>query len=159
DQKVILKILHAALALDPPTVRRFRQEIRALARLRHPNIVEARDAALIDGEWLIVFDYVPGITLKELATQFARAKRRAAEGFVVEILRQVAAGLQHALDLGVIHRDIKPGNLLVLTSWRDGKLRVKYVKKKPIIKILDFGMAKLPADDATPLTWPNQFLG
>ena len=132
---VALKLIRKERLAKPDAVRRFQREVRAPPRLcRHPNIVHAYDADEIDGTHLLVMEYVEG------ATDLARLVKQNGPLPVAqacEYIRQAALGLQHAYERGLVHRDIKPHNLL-LTA--DGQT----------VKVLDMGLARLdplPGDD------------
>jgi len=135
---VAVKVLEA-LAGEDESRRRFLREARLAARLTHPNIVTVYDAGEHDGALYIVMEYVEGETLAELL----RRRGRLPPDEVVALGRQAAAGLQHAHDHGLVHRDVKPQNLLVRS---DGTL-----------KISDFGIAR--AAEATQITSAGTILG
>ncbi|MBI1902823.1 MAG: protein kinase [Planctomycetia bacterium] len=127
DRVVALKVLPPAATRSPDLLKRFQREAKAAARLLHPNIVAAYDADEAAGTYFLVMEYVPGIDLASLvrrdgALSVARA---------VECVLQAARGLQYAHGEGVVHRDIKPGNLLL--------------SDKGVVKILDMGLARLEA--------------
>ena len=133
-RRVALKVLPGAQAEDKAALDRFHREARAIAALDHPNIVRAHD---IDNEnklHFLVMEYVDGSSLQDIV------KRRGPMDVVraVHYVAQAAAGLQHAGEVGIIHRDIKPGNLLVDRSG--------------VVKILDMGLARFFHDDRDELT-------
>jgi eukaryotic-like serine/threonine-protein kinase len=138
ERPVAVKVLET-LAGEEESRRRFVREARLAARLAHPNVVAVFDAGEHDGAPYIVMEYVEGETLAEL---LARRGPLPAEE-VVKLGRQACAGLQHAHDAGLVHRDVKPQNLLVR---RDGTL-----------KISDFGIAR--AAEATQITSAGTILG
>src|SRR5262249_56830971 len=125
DRGVALKVIRRELTNRPEAVERFRQEVKAAARLTHPNIVTAHDADQAGEVHFLVMEFVEGEGLDRLLKR--RGRLPAAEA--CEYVRQAALGLQHAFERGMVHRDIKPANLLVGT---DG-----------VVKILDFGLARL----------------
>ena len=127
DRHVALKVVRPDLMRHPAAVQRFQQEARAAARLHHPNIVTAYDADQAGELHFLVMEFVEGTSLAELVRE--RGPLTAAEACTYA--RQAALGLQHAHEQGMVHRDIKPQNLILA---RDGK--------KHIVKILDFGLAK-----------------
>ena len=129
-----LKILPDRLVRDNPVfVERFLREAAMAARVRHQNVVEVHDAGEVEGCFYIAMEYVRGVSLSGLL----KDKRTLSEAEAVRILLQAAKGLAAAHQMGVIHRDIKPGNLLVTA---DGT-----------VKIADFGL------DATSRSWRHWF--
>lgn len=129
DRPVALKVINRELTNDPEVVQRFRQEVRAAAKLSHVNIVTAHDAEQTGELHFLVMEYVEGIDL----AHYVRKKGPLAAGLVAHIGRQVAQGLNHAAKHGMVHRDIKPQNLIITTSGR--------------VQILDFGLARLGQKD------------
>ena len=109
DRVVAIKVLSAAATKQAGSVERFHREVKAAAKLSHPNIVTAYDAGEHQGMHYLVMEYVDG---KDLA---AIVKERGPLGVreAVECVLQAARGLQYAHQQGIIHRDIKPGNLLL----------------------------------------------
>jgi WD40 repeat protein len=128
ERVVALKVMTRALAASAATVERFRREFKASARLSHPNIVAAYDAEQAGALPFLVMEYVEGTDLARWVAE--RGPLPVAEA--CEYGRQAALGLQHAHEHGMIHRDIKPHNLM---RTPDGT-----------VKILDFGLARLVAD-------------
>jgi serine/threonine protein kinase len=141
DRPVALKLIRGDLTASPEAVERFRREVRLAATLSHPNIVAAYDAEEIGGVQVLVMEYVDGRTLDAIV----RAKGPLPSATVRSIARQVAGGLAHAHARGMVHRDIKPPNLVLA----GGK-----------VKILDFGLARPDPDgDAERPTREGQALG
>ena len=139
ERPVAVKVLADNLARDEPLRRRFLREARTAARLAHPNIVELYDSGEQDGRLYIVMEYLKGETLAEILGR--RRTLPAAEATPLTL--QICAGLEHAHSRGIVHRDVKPQNLLV---QGDGTL-----------KIADFGIAK--PDGATTLTEAGGIIG
>jgi hypothetical protein len=137
---VALKTLAQRRAGDATAVARFRREIEAVARLDHPNIIRACDAGEVDGVLYLVMDFVAGVDLGRLV----RAHGRLAVADACELIRQAALGLEHAHRHRLVHRDVKPSNLLLSTGGE--------------VKVLDLGLA-LPDQDETGLTESGQVLG
>jgi serine/threonine protein kinase len=131
-QKVAIKELSAHLVRDQQAVRRFLREIRLSAQASHPNLVRALDAEEQGGRLYLVMEYVPG---QDLA-RFVKKNGQLSVPLAVDYLCQSAEGLQAAHELGIVHRDIKPGNLMRTTSGQ--------------IKILDLGMASCRAEIEAP---------
>ena len=108
-QIVALKVMEAASASNPVMVKRFEQEFRAAARLRHPNIVQGYDFGMEDGQPYLVMEYVNGPTLGRLIADQGPLPQDEA----LRIMRQIADALQSAHDRNLIHRDVKPENILL----------------------------------------------
>src|SRR5579862_83084 len=109
ERTVALKVLHPHFLDDPEYVERFRREARAVARLSHPNIVGVIDRGQADGQQFIVFEYVDGENLKQLLERTGPLPVRR----VVELGIQIADALAYAHGHGLVHRDVKPQNILV----------------------------------------------
>lgn len=130
DKTVAIKVLAPEMARNAEVVARFNAEARAVDRIQHPNIVQVYDyGQLADGRYYIVMEFLNGQSLTELIEEKAPFPLREA----LEILRQIASGLEAAHRSNVVHRDLKPDNIVVLQD-DDGQVRVK---------ILDFGIAKM----------------
>ena len=134
DRPVAVKILFPEYATDPAFVERFRREAQAAANLSHPNIVGVYDWGSESGTYYIVMEYVEGQSLAEVVRDAGPLHPRRA----AEILFEVAGALGFAHQRGVVHRDVKPGNVLISTTGQ--------------AKVTDFGIARAlssPADDLT----------
>lgn len=131
---VAIKILKEELSDNSDFLRRFRNESKAIAVLSHPSIVKVYDVSFGDRIQYIVMEYVDGITLKQYIEQQGELKWREALYFTVQILQ----ALQHAHERGIIHRDIKPQNIMVL---EDGS-----------IKVMDFGIARFTQAETQTMT-------
>lgn len=134
DKVVAVKILKKEFADNDDFVRRFRNESKAIAVLSHPNIVKIYDVGFSDKIQFIVMEYIDGITLKEFMEQQGKLKWKDAVYFVTQILK----ALQHAHDRGIVHRDIKPQNVML---FPDGQ-----------IKVMDFGIAKFAREEGKTLS-------
>ena len=139
ERDVAIKVLRGDLADDEKFVRRFRREAQSASLLNHPNIVQIYDVGEDDGNFYIVMEFINGITLKQLIKK--RGKLSVPE--VIDIMSQLTDGLAHAHDSYIIHRDIKPQNIMILD---DG-----------MVKITDFGIAM--AINASDLTQTNSVMG
>ena len=138
NRSVAVKILKSDLAGDEEFRRRFRDEAQAVAMLSHPNIVSVYDVSRGEIEYLVM-ELIDGITLKQYMERRGKLNWRESLHFITQIMR----GLSHAHSRGIVHRDIKPHNVMIL---RDGT-----------IKIADFGIARLEKD--TRQTMTQQALG
>jgi eukaryotic-like serine/threonine-protein kinase len=128
-----LKLIKAEAGSDPITLARFEREVQSAARLSHPNTIEIYDYGHTgDGTFYYVMEYLRGLSLSEMV----RRDGPLLAGRVIYIFRQVCAGLAEAHRLGLVHRDLKPGNLLI--AVRGGEADVA--------KVLDFGLVKLTRD-------------
>ena len=139
DRNVAVKILRGDLATDEKFVRRFQREAMNASSLTHPNIVEMYDVGEDNGNYFIVMEYVDGKTLKSLIKK--RGKLTLPE--VIDIMLQLTSAIACAHDSYIIHRDIKPQNVMILDDGR--------------VKITDFGIAI--ASNATELTQTNSVMG
>ena len=139
EREVAVKILRGDLATDEKFVKRFQREAKAASSLNHPNIVEMYDVGEDDGNYFIVMEYIDGKTLKSLI------KKRGALSLpeVIDIMLQLTSAIACAHDSYIIHRDIKPQNVLILEDGR--------------VKITDFGIAI--ALNSAELTQTNSVMG
>lgn len=134
DRIVAIKILKEEFLANEEFRRRFKNEAKAIAVLSHPNIVKVYDVSFGDRLQYIVMEYIEGITLKEYIEQQQVVNWKEAVHFVNQILK----ALQHAHDKGIVHRDIKPQNIILL---QDGT-----------IKVSDFGIARFSRGDTRTMT-------
>ena len=139
DRNVAVKVLRGDLATDEKFVRRFQREALSASSLSHPNIVEVYDVGEDNGSYYIVMEYIDGKHLKQLLKK--RGSLTLTE--VVDIMLQVTDGMSAAHDSYIIHRDIKPQNIMILENG--------------LIKITDFGIAM--ALNSTQLTQTNSVMG
>ena len=133
DRLVALKILPPNISRDPAFSERFTREAKALARLTHPNIVSIHDFGQTDGLFYFVMEFVDGLNLRQLLDTAKITPKEA-----LAIVPQICDALQFAHDKGIVHRDIKPENILI--------------DKGGVVKIADFGLAKLVGLEAKDLT-------
>lgn len=134
NRTVAIKILKEEFISNEEFLRRFKNESKAIAMLSHPNIVQVYDVSFGDLIQYIVMEYIEGITLKEFIEREGSLRWKDAVYFTIQILK----GLQHAHDKGIVHRDVKPQNIMVLP---DGT-----------IKVTDFGIARFARSDQRTIT-------
>ena len=139
DRKVAVKVLRGDLSADDKFIRRFEREAQSVSNLSHQNIVEVYDVGVEDNEHYIVMEYIEGKTLKQLLKK--RESLTITE--VIDIMTQLTDGMAHAHESYIIHRDIKPQNIMI--------------EDNGLIKITDFGIAM--ALNATQLTQTNSVMG
>ena len=125
---VAVKVLPPGFVQDERAVARFKREIKAVASLSHPNIVQAFDAREVEGTRFLVMEYLEGLDLRDVAKRLGPLPIPEA----CELIRQAALGLQCAHEHGLVHRDIKPGNLMLTAQGQ--------------VKILDLGLARPQAE-------------
>jgi eukaryotic-like serine/threonine-protein kinase len=127
-REVAIKVLHRSLAGDIGFVERFRREARAAALLNHPNIAGVYDWGAVDGIYYMVMEYVRGRSLRGLLNEHGRL----APAQAADALAQILAALEHAHRKGIVHRDVKPENVIVTPEG--------------VAKVADFGLARAYAD-------------
>ena len=138
-REVAVKVIRPGHMAEGRRLRRFLEEARHLAQLRHPNIVAVHEVGRADGEHFFSMDYIPG---ESLADRLGRGALPVSQA--VALLKQVAEGVQHAHEHGIIHRDLKPGNVLLDDAGR--------------AYVTDFGLARDLAVGSD-LTRPGELLG
>jgi tRNA A-37 threonylcarbamoyl transferase component Bud32 len=132
-----LKRIHAKYLHNPEQLRRFEREVQATARLRHPNTVEIYDYGVAtDGTFFYVMEYLPGMSLEELVGRFGPQPAER----VVYLIRQVCGALREAHASGLVHRDIKPGNIVVFPAG----------SPHDQVKLVDFGLVHSLAEVEQP---------
>jgi eukaryotic-like serine/threonine-protein kinase len=147
-RRCAIKLIKAEKAGDPNTIARFESEVQAAARLTHPNTIEIYDYGVTqDGTFYYVMEYLPGLNLQEMVERYGPLPPER----VVHLLKQVCSALQEAHGAGLIHRDIKPGN--IFAAERGGLY--------DFAKLLDFGLVKSlkPDTNAIHLTQEGSVVG
>ena len=140
DRTVVVKRLHAHLVADPTFMRRFELEAKSAASLDHENIVRIIDFGRDDDGYFIVMEYIDGPSLRDLLAE----RRVLDEDTALVVAREICRGLAHAHGRGIVHRDVKPANIMIS---RDGA-----------VKITDFGLVKL-SQSAAQATVADSLLG
>ena len=146
ERTVAVKVLAEHLSDDEKFVARFRREALAVAKLVHPNIVQVYDTGVDNGRHFIVMEYVEGRSGAQLLQRDGAMR----PGTAVEIAAQACAGLDYAHKQGIIHRDVKPGNLMVIGGPAGGNPEMT-------VKLADFGIAR--AAEQTRLTQVGSVVG
>lgn len=129
DRKVALKVMHPRIAKNPGFVARFTREAYAAAQLTHHNVVQIYDIGEDRGQHFFSMEFVPGQSLMDLVKKEGKLAPEAAVGYIL----QAARGLRYGHNQGMVHRDIKPDNLMLNTEG--------------IVKVADLGLVKLPSGD------------
>jgi len=140
DRVVAVKKLHHHLTTDENFTRRFILEAKAAASLDHENIVKIIDFGVEDGTYMMVMEFIEGESLREILDKW----KQLPANLTFALVHQICMGLEHAHAKGIVHRDIKPGNIMVTRAGR--------------AKITDFGLAKL-AQSQVQQTAANSILG
>ncbi len=138
-EEVALKLINPDVASDEQTIERFRNELKLARKIRHKNVCQMYDLGEADGTYYITMEYVPGEDLKS----FIKRSRRLSIGTAITIGKQICEGLAEAHKEGVVHRDLKPGNIMI---DRDGNAR-----------IMDFGIARSIKSES--MTVPSMIFG
>lgn len=134
-KRVAIKVLRRRYVTDDTVIARFIREGKLAARLRHPNIVDVTDVAVIDGLPCLVMELLEGEPLSDRVSRDGPIP----EDALADLLLPVVAALDHAHSEGVLHRDLKPGNVFLARGWND----------EAIAKVLDFGISKSIGETAT----------
>jgi len=139
DRYVAMKVMHTAFTEDPNFLERFQREALVVAKLDHPHIVPIFDYSSEDGRPYLVMKFIEGVTLKDKLKKFRPTYRE-----MLPIIEDVGSGLTYAHELGIVHRDVKPSNVLIS---KEGK-----------IYLTDFGLARMAQVSTTTLT-SDQMIG
>jgi len=142
DRPVAIKVLHSFIETDPELLDRFQREAKAVAGLRHPNIVQVFDFDTYEGHPYIVMEYLKGPALSTYLQSLHKNEMKLSLEQIGKLLKSLAAGMDYAHAQGIIHRDIKPANILLHSKDRDfteNSLLTRHVE--PVIT--DFGLARM----------------
>jgi eukaryotic-like serine/threonine-protein kinase len=140
---VALKVLRQHLAAHSDALRQFQRELETVPRLSHPNVIKTYDANRCGNMHYFAMEFVEGVDLAKYVRQTGPLSVDQACDYV----RQVAQGLQHSHQMGLVHRDIKPANLFLINPPRlvlDSKPGIAKRPGEPMVKILDWGLARVP---------------
>jgi serine/threonine protein kinase len=146
---VAVKVMSRELLASPVAAARFQREVRVISALNHPRIIAAYDADCVGGTHFLVMEYGQGQDLNRWVKQYGRLPIE----WACDCIHQAAEGLQHAHEHGLVHRDIKPDNMLVDGDVQSGR---------PMLKLLDMGLARVidtQGVEQTELTRSGQILG
>ena len=141
---IALKLMRVEDGIDPNKIKRFTQEFEAIGRLDHPNIICPIDAGCLSGQAFLAMELVDGLDLGRIRRTVHRCGSSISPADVAEIVYQAAAGLHHAHQNGIIHRDVKPSNLMLARSSSSDSV---------VVKVMDLGLVQMesavyePIDD------------
>lgn len=150
NHPVAVKILHGYLAEDEVSLNRFRAEAQAVAALRHPNIVQVLDYDVADGCPYIVMELIEGPSLDEYQRALHKAGRTLPPETTARLIVSLASALDYAHERGIVHRDVKPGNVLLRRAWACGPWEYGQGDLAPTLPLdvepvlTDFGVARMP---------------
>ena len=142
ERPVAIKLLHSYIEEEPLLIERFRREAKVVAGLRHPNIVQIFDFDTIDGHPYIVMEYLKGPTLATYLRHLHQRKKRIPPEQVARLLNEVSTALDYAHKQGVVHRDVKPGNILLHHKGADFPLDKPLADDVEAV-ITDFGLVRI----------------
>ena len=148
DKDYAIKVLHGQIAADSTMARRFQREAKTLGQIKHPNVVSVDNFGATEAGLLyMVMEFLDGVTLGQALRQHSQLEPARA----ADVVRQIATGLQAAHRKGFVHRDLKPGNVMLVTDEVEGE----------VVKLMDFGLVRIlsPDDTHTQLTQEGQFFG
>jgi serine/threonine protein kinase len=151
-QVIAIKVLPASKASDPKVLARFKRESRFLTRLNHPNLIRAFQTGEIDGRHFIVTEFLEGETLAELLEK--RNKIPPIEA--CRLIHQILLGLQHVHEKGMVHRDIRPDNVMVVDPLLGGSSSSPNDTLRKTVKILDLGLGRATFDEEAPSDEPSE---
>jgi serine/threonine-protein kinase len=142
DRLVAVKVLHSYIEEEPELLSRFQREAKVVAGLRHPNIVQIYDFDTAEGHPYIVMEYLSGPTLATYLRSLHQKNERIPTHQVARLLKGLTSALDYAHELGVIHRDIKPGNIMLHRKSADVPIDAPLTKDIDAI-LTDFGLVRI----------------
>lgn len=142
DRPVAVKVMHSFVEADPELQARFEREAKVVAGLRHPNIVHIFDYDTADGHPYIVMEYLQGVSLAAFLRELHGRNQRLQPAQVARLLVTIAGALDYAHEKGVVHRDIKPGNIILHTKTSDVSMEQPITEQaEPVLT--DFGLVRI----------------
>ena len=156
NRSVAVKLLYGHLVTDPANLKRFHEEARAVATLRHPHIVQVYDFDVVEGRPFIVMEYIEGVSLAEVMQRAHTLRTRLSFADILRLLGQVASALDYAHEKGIIHRDVKPSNVM-LRGTRSALVGGASLPPDIHSVLTDFGVARV--SNATSHTASGALLG
>lgn len=141
DRPVAVKVMHSFVEDDPDLITRFQREAKAVAGLRHPNIVQVYDFDTHDGHPYLVMEYLKGPSLASLLRELHKNGARLSLSQVAQLLKSLAAGIDYAHSQGIVHRDIKPANIIL--NNKSGNYSADQLPLDTECIITDFGLVRI----------------
>jgi len=142
DRPVAVKVMHSFIESDPELLERFQREAKAVAGLRHSNIVQVFDFDTYDGHPYIVMEYLPGPSLSSYLQRIHKEKQKLSFEQIAQLIKSIATGLDYAHAQGIIHRDIKPANIILHSKKGEFSENTPLTKDVEAV-ITDFGLARI----------------
>jgi serine/threonine protein kinase len=146
DRPVAVKVMHSFVEDDPDLITRFQREAKAVAALRHPNIVQVYDFDTHDGHPYLVMEYLKGPSLASCLRELHMSGAKLSLAQVAQLLKSLAAGIDYAHSQGIVHRDIKPANIIL--NNKSGDYSVDQLPPDTECIITDFGLVRIANSSA-----------
>jgi len=141
DRPVAVKVMHSFVESDPDLLTRFQREAKAVAGLRHPNIVQVYDFDTHDNHPYLVMEYLKGPSLANLLRELHKSGAKLTLAQIAQLLKSLAAGIDYAHSQGIVHRDIKPANIIL--NNKSGDYSVDHLPPDTECVITDFGLVRI----------------
>ncbi|HMV30229.1 MAG TPA: serine/threonine-protein kinase, partial [Anaerolineales bacterium] len=141
DRPVAVKVMHSFVESEPELINRFQREAKAVAALRHPNIVQVYDFDTHDGHPYLVMEYLKGPSLASLLRELHKNGARLSLSQIAQLLKSLTAGIDYAHSQGIVHRDIKPANIIL--NNKSGDYTIDQLPRDTECIITDFGLVRL----------------